>query len=212
MRIRLLIRLAGNWDEENADAFSAYAAKALKELHESQVIAGKAAGKQCSRHSGLLQRACTHALLGKQIVYHAIQDPADAMSLEDLAAMDAEITTLRETIATTKATEKLLRANPASVNATMSTEELRASVTVLEREKKDILGRLGPLRTGNLKPVLPEEKMKVDKEFSQWEKIAGKRKKICLELWAVCTDQMEEGKTREELWVGSALRMIGIDC
>lgn len=124
------------------------------------------------------------------------------MSLEDLAAMDAEITTLRESIGTAKATEKLLRANLASVNATMSTEELRARVTVLEREKKDILGRLGPLRAGNIKPVLPEEKMKVDKESSQWEKIARKRKKICLELWAMCTEQMEEGKTREELWVG----------
>ena len=145
--------------------------------------------------------ALTH-LPGKQIVYHAIQDPADAMSLEDLAAMDAEITTLRETIGTAKATEKLLRANLASVNATMSTEELRARVTVLEREKKDILGRLGPLRAGEMKPVLPEEKMKVDKEFSQWEKIARKRKQICLELWAMCTEQMEEGKTREELWVG----------
>ncbi|KAL2045568.1 hypothetical protein N7G274_001996 [Stereocaulon virgatum] len=122
------------------------------------------------------------------------------MSLEDLAAMDAEITSLRETITTAKATEKLLRANLASVNATMSTEELHASVTVLEREKKDILGRLGPLKTGNVKPVLPEEKIKVDKEFSRWEKIAGKRKKICLELWAMCTEQMEEGKTREELW------------
>ena len=135
------------------------------------------------------------------MVYHALQDPNDAMSLEDLAAMDAEIATLRKTIATAKANEKLLRANLASVNATMSTDELRANVKLLEHDKKEILGRLGPLRAGNMKPVSPEEKEKVDKELSLWERTAGKRKKICLELWAMCTEQMEEGKTREELWV-----------
>ena len=116
--------------------------------------------------------------------------------------MDAEITTLRETIATAKANEKLLRANLASVNATMSTEELRTSVKVLEREKKEILGRLGPLRKGDVKPVLPEEKEKVDLSWKAWERKANGRKKIFLEVWAMCTEQMEEGKTREELWVG----------
>ena len=123
------------------------------------------------------------------------------MCLEDLAAMDKEIADLRETIATVKANEKLMRANLVSVNATLSTEELRSSVSLLEIEKKDILARLGHLRSGNVKPVLPEEKEGVDKAWREWSKKASSRKKICMELWSVSTEEMEPGKTRKELWV-----------
>ena len=127
------------------------------------------------------------------------------MSLEDLAAMDAEIATLRETIAAGKANEKLLRTSLVSVNATMSSEELHDTVAQLEREKKEILARLGPLRTGNVKPVVPEEKEAVQKEWREWSKKAGVRKKICMELWGMCTEVVEEGKTKEELWVRKVL-------
>lgn len=123
------------------------------------------------------------------------------MSLEDLAAMDKELTTLRENIATAKANEKLLRANLVSVNATLSTEGLRNSVLLLEQEKNEMAGRLQALRSGNVRPVLPEEKEAVDREWAQWSKKAGVRKKICLELWAFCTEEVPEGMTKEELWV-----------
>ncbi len=123
------------------------------------------------------------------------------MSLEDLAAMDKEIADLRETIATAKANEKLMRANLISVNATLSTEELRSCVSLLELEKEEILARLGPLRSGSVKPVLPEEKEAVDKAWREWSRKSSSRKKICMELWAVSTEEMEQGKTRGELWV-----------
>lgn len=141
------------------------------------------------------------AFSGKQLVYHAVQDPADAMSLNDLAAMDKEIATLRDGIAAARANEKLLRANLISVNATLSTDELRSTVILLGHEKKEILGRLGRLRSGNVKPVLPEEKEAVDREWMQWSRKAAGRKKICLELWEFCTEEVAEGKTKEELWV-----------
>ena len=127
------------------------------------------------------------------------------MSLEDLAAMDAEIGTLRESIATSKANEKLIRASLVSVNATMSSEELHNTVAQLEHEKKEILARLVPLRAGNVKPVLREEKEAVQKEWRGWSKKAGVRKKICMELWEMCTEVIEEGKTKEELWVRRVL-------
>ena len=138
---------------------------------------------------------------GKQWVYHAVQDPGDAMSVENLAAMDKEIAGLRETIATAKANEKLMRAKLVSVNATLSTEELGSSVALLEMEKKELIARLGPLRSGSVKPVLPEEKEAVDKGWREWSRKASARRKICMELWAVSTEEMEPGKTREELWV-----------
>lgn len=123
------------------------------------------------------------------------------MSLEDLAAMDKEIDTLRECIATAKSNEKLVRANLISMNATLSTEELRSSVSILEHERKEILGRLNPLRSGDVKPVMPEEKEAVDREWTQWSRKAGVRKKIFMELWEFCTEELPEGKTRRELWV-----------
>lgn len=123
------------------------------------------------------------------------------MSLEDLAAMDKEIDTLRECIATAKSNEKLVRANLISMNATLSTEELRSSVSILEHERKEILGRLNPLRSGDVKPVMPEEKEAVDREWTQWSRKAGVRKKIFMELWEFCTEELPEGKTRGELWV-----------
>lgn len=123
------------------------------------------------------------------------------MSLEDLAAMDKEIDTLRECIATAKSNEKLVRANLISMNATLSTEELRSSVSILEHERKEILGRLNPLRSGDVKPVMPEEKEAVDREWTQWSRKAGVRKKIFMELWEFCTEELPEGKTKRELWV-----------
>lgn len=183
-----------------AYAILAYAAKVLKELHESQMVAGKGAGTfTCQESSTSKSSVLRNA--GKQWVYHAVQDPDDAMSLEDLAAIDKEIAELRETITRAKANEKLLRANLISVNATLSTEELRSSVSLLGLEKEDILARLGPLRSGTVKPVLPEEKEAVDKTWREWSRKASSRKKICMELWAISTEEMEPGKTRKELWV-----------
>jgi len=138
---------------------------------------------------------------GKQIVYHTIQDPKDAASVEDLAAMDKEIAGLRESIATVKANEKLLRAHLMAVNATLSTADLRASVMALELEKKEILTRLGPLRSGSVKPVSPEEKAEVDRTWNEWSRKAKTRRKICMELWAHCTEGLEGEQTKEELWV-----------
>ena len=123
------------------------------------------------------------------------------MSLEDLAAIDKEIAELRENIARAKAKEKLLRANLISVNATLSTDEVRSSVSLLGLEKEEILARLGPLRSGTMKPVLPEEKEAVDKTWREWSRKRSSRKEICMELWAISTEEMEAGKTRKELWV-----------
>ena len=134
------------------------------------------------------------------------------MSLEDLAAMDQEIAELRDTIATAKANEKLMRANLVSINATLSTEELRSSVSLLEMEKKEIVARLDALKSGNVKPVLPEEKEAVDKGWREWSRKASSRKKICMELWAVCTEEMERGKTKEEFWVCVLIAWCDMPC
>ncbi|MCJ1399340.1 hypothetical protein MMC11_002542 [Xylographa trunciseda] len=156
------------------------AVKVLKDLHEQNLIAGKAAGKQ--------------------IVYHAIQDPNDVASPEDIAAMDREIADLREEISTIKGEERILKANLIALNATISTQDLRASLVAAEAQKTDILSRLNPLRSGSAKPVSAQEKAEVDQAWRLWNSQANTRKKICMEVWAVVTEEMPEGKTKEELW------------
>ena len=140
---------------------------------------------------------------GKQIIYHALQDPNDALCIDDLAAMDHTITALREQIAILKANEKLLRSNLASLNATMSTTELRAQVHALQSSKAELLARLGPLMKGVVKPVTREEKAEVDVAWKMWKQKALVRKKIAMELWGMVTEVLPEGKQNGELWVSA---------
>lgn len=140
-------------------------------------------------------------------MYHALQDPNDAVSLDDLAAMDKQIHDLREAIATAKANEKLLRANLIAVNAAQSTDDLRASVITLESEKKEILARLGPLSRGTVTPVSTADKDEVDKAWKVWSRTAEVRKRIGLELWALCTEEMK-AQAKEDLWVGREFRIF----
>ncbi len=135
------------------------------------------------------------------MVYHALQDPKDAASMEDLAAMDRDIHELREKVATARAQEKLLRANLMAVHATVSAEDLRANVITLESEKQEARCRLDPLRAGTVKPVSAQEQDEVEKAWKEWVKKANSRKKICMELWDFCTEEMEEGQTKQDLWV-----------
>ena len=115
--------------------------------------------------------------------------------------MDREITQLREEIAIAKGEERILKANLITLNARMSTQDIRASLIALEAQKKDILSRLDPLRSGSIKPVSPQEKAEVDQAWRLWNSRANTRKKVCMEVWALVTEEMPDGKTKEELWV-----------
>jgi 26S proteasome regulatory subunit (ATPase 3-interacting protein) len=137
------------------------------------------------------------------MVYHALQDPKDAASMDDLAALDRDIHELQEKVATARAQEKLLRANLMAVHATVSAEDLRANVITLESEKQEALCRLDSLRAGTVKPVSAQEQDEVEKAWKGWVKKANSRKKICMELWDFCTEEMEEGQTKQDLWVRS---------
>lgn len=107
---------------------------------------------------------------------------------------------LRETIATAKANEKLLKANLAAVNATVSTDELRSQITVLDVDKVEILDRLRALQSGDVKPVSAEEKEEANKAWRLWSTNAASRKRICMEMWSYCTEQLPEDQTKEDLW------------
>ena len=117
--------------------------------------------------------------------------------------MDTMIETYRQDIGTLKSNEKLLRSNLTSVNATLSTSDLRSRVEQLNADKAAMLARLGPLRKGKVKPVKAQEKAEVDRFLKTWTRTADSRKRMALELWNMSSEELPEGKTKEGLWVGS---------
>ncbi len=142
---------------------------------------------------------------GKQTVYHALQDPNDVASPEEIAVMDKEIEAIREEIADAKANERLLKASLATVSATLSTGDLCGAVTALELQKEQTLARLVPLRSGSIKPISSDERAVIDKAWTEWQRKWTVRKKIAMDVWAHATEVLPEGTTKEELWVCSSM-------
>ncbi|KAL2356138.1 Tat binding protein 1-interacting protein-domain-containing protein [Cryomyces antarcticus] len=176
----------------------AVAAKVLKEMHERKEIEGRAAGG-CVLHPW------------KQIVYHAIQNPSDAATPEDLAATDASIARLRDSTTTLRTTEKALRASLAAMNATLSTSDLRVAVQALEAEKEATLARLLSLRSGSIKPVSAEERAGVEKEWKTWEKREKVRAAIGREMWGMVCEALPRGVVQSEVKVcGTTLRLLSV--
>lgn len=144
-------------------------------------------------------------LVGKALVYHALQDPRDSLTAEELALMDEEISNLRKEIAAAKNEEKALKGQLNALNATMSTSELKSDIGTLEKEKAELAERLSGLQAGTTEAISAEEKAEVDKSWKLWNYRAGARKKACLELWGTVCENLPEGKTKMELWVRQLL-------
>ncbi|KAL2009245.1 hypothetical protein VTN00DRAFT_7439 [Thermoascus crustaceus] len=161
----------------------AYAAKTLKEMHERKQVEGRVSGKQ--------------------IVYHALQDPADDATPEALAAIDDEIRQLQDKLAAYKASEKSMRGELAVLCAKVPISELRHEVSKLEVERAETLHRLAKLRSRDDDSsvlVSAEQRIQVEREWTEWRKHVHVRKKICRDLWERCTEVLPEDTTKEDLW------------
>ncbi|KAF2685760.1 TBPIP-domain-containing protein [Lentithecium fluviatile CBS 122367] len=157
----------------------AAAAKILKDLHERNEVEGRAAGKQ--------------------IVYHAIQNPEDSCTPEQLVQLDTTIADLRTQTTNLIATAKTLRSTLSSLNSTLSTADLVANVQALEVEKADLLGRLESLKAGKAKKVTKRERDEVERQWKNWGAVARKRQKISGSVWGVIEDVVQEKDKRAEL-------------
>lgn len=115
--------------------------------------------------------------------------------------MDERIEGLRSQVRTARGYERLLKAELASVNATSSSNDVRANVRALELEKEELTIRLEGFRSGRIKAVPLEEKEMVDAALDDWTRKAISRKRIFMELWAIVRDGLPRGKTIGQLWV-----------
>ncbi|KAI2475705.1 Tat binding protein 1-interacting [Pyrenophora tritici-repentis] len=157
----------------------AAAAKILKDLHEQKLIEGRAAGKQ--------------------IVYHALQNAAEACTTSELAALDTTILDLRTRTTALLATAKALRSTLSSLNSTLSTADLVTHVHALEQEKTQLETRLDALRKGKAKKISREEREGVEMEWKKWGRVAKARERIVKEMWGVIEEGVGDLAVREEM-------------
>lgn len=147
----------------------------------------------------------TLMILGKQIVYHTLQDDdPEMLDNNHIAAMDQEIEELRDTVTALKAKEKSLKLEVNALALTMTTVDLERDLSALHKEEQEISARLEKSRKGkeNEKVVTPEEVENVTKEWEIWKRHVTIRKNICKELWERCSEILPPNvETREELWV-----------
>ncbi|KAK7546593.1 Tat binding protein 1-interacting protein-domain-containing protein [Phyllosticta citricarpa] len=138
---------------------------------------------------------------GKQLVYHVPQTAADAAasSPEHLAALDAQITTLKTNTAAALAETKALRSTIATLGATVPLAELRASVQALEDEASDAESRVAALKAGNAVPVSAEEREMLEQMMRKWARAEKARKKIVKELWDTIVDHVGDKDVLAEL-------------
>ena len=135
-------------------------------------------------------------------MYHALQTAQDHATPKEIAAMDVEIATLREALATSRTEEKAQLTALSNLGATISIPDLRSNLRALESERSEILARLASHREGKVQPISTEERNATEKELQVWMKQAAARKKITNELFLMILEGVQ-GKTKEELWVGT---------
>ncbi|OCK78562.1 hypothetical protein K432DRAFT_457528 [Lepidopterella palustris CBS 459.81] len=161
---------------------SAAAAKILKDLHERKEIEGRAAGRSPSF---------------SMASYRPNID--NTCAPERLASLDTEIGTLRDATTATLNTAKVLRASLVSLNSTLSTAQLRSTITAQEEEKISILSRLDALREGTVRPVSGAEKEIAEKELRAWKGVCVARQKISVDMWTLIEESLPEGVEKGEL-------------
>ncbi|KAJ9487450.1 hypothetical protein VN97_g5855 [Penicillium thymicola] len=172
---------AGDDDASMIREYLPQAAKLLRGLHEKKEIEGRVSGKQ--------------------IVYHALQDPSDITTPEVAAALKLDIENLESEVSTLKANEKKARVELAALHAKPRISDLRQDISRLESEKSTIQSRLASHHEGDPVQISPEEREILEKEWKYWQRHANVRRRICRDLWGQCSEVLPDDMTAAELWV-----------
>ncbi|KAJ5624694.1 hypothetical protein N7510_001003 [Penicillium lagena] len=162
----------------------AQAAKHLQKLHQDGQIEGRVSGKQT--------------------VYHTLQDTSDTSIADTLASLEQEKNQLQEELHALKATEKEARAGLAAFEARPRLTGIRHGILQLENERDAIQARLAELDGADAVQVSLAEREALDQEWNRWQQHAAVRRRICRELWGICSEVLPEGMTAPELWVSAS--------
>ena len=154
----------------NETSASAYVVKALKDLHQKNLIVSKGSGTEFVRDPQALTQPGLMRYPGKYVIYQALQHSQDGASIADLASLDADIVSLRESVIALQSDEKLLPYNIACVKCPLSLQGLESSVESLEAEKTSLLERLAWMESGVSEALSPEERADVNRLWSYWSR------------------------------------------
>ncbi|KAE8321490.1 Tat binding protein 1-interacting [Aspergillus sergii] len=158
-----------------------YAAKVLRELHQSQKIEGRASGRQA--------------------VYHALQKGADESTLERVVVLDDHILQLQEQLINLKGYAKNARAELATLRATPLAFDLQESINHLQVEKETTFAILTQAQDTSAGQVDEEDRTIAKRVWECWQKRVNLRRKVCHDLWRRCLEMVDKDVTRQELWV-----------
>lgn len=147
----------------------------------------------------------THPLfLGKQTVYHALQESSDDASPELLAALGQEIATLQDELSTIKAAERKARTTLAVLETRSRLSTLREEIVQLAAERDELRARVELKRSGEVDDqpqISPEARAQLERDWTQWQRHVIVRRRICREMWEYCSEVLPEDTTAAELWV-----------
>ncbi|PYI10482.1 spindle poison sensitivity protein Scp3 [Aspergillus sclerotiicarbonarius CBS 121057] len=138
--------------------------------------------------------------LGKQVVYHALQETCNEATPEIIAALDEKAERLQEQVTDLQATEKKTRAELAVTCARPLLSELRRHIGQLEQEQDAIRACLIKARGSDLESVPVQVQVKAESDWKHWQDHANIRGRICRDLWRKCSEVVPENMTGEELW------------
>lgn len=142
--------------------------------------------------------------LGKQTVYHTLQDTSDTSIADALASLGQEQKQLQDELHALTATEKEARAGLAAFEARPRLTGICHDILQLENERDAIQARLAALDGADAVQISLAEREALDQEWKLWQRQAAVRRRICRELWGICSEVLPEGMTAPELWVSTS--------
>ncbi|KAH8428919.1 putative TBP interacting domain protein [Aspergillus melleus] len=145
-------------------------------------------------------RALNTGGLGKQTVYHALQEGPNAAISETVASIDEEIQGLRQQLGRFKEEEKRAHAELLALGTRPLLCELRRDINQLEQDIQSTLVHLSRDGQVNSGPVSQECLADVSRDWKRWQKHAKARHRICFDMWQRCSEVIPGDMSRDELW------------
>jgi 26S proteasome regulatory subunit (ATPase 3-interacting protein) len=145
--------------------------------------------------------------IGKQLVYHALQDTTEGSPTTDPSCGQQHIQGLHNKVTALKTSEKQLRERLAVLSAHIPTTTLRDQVAALEREKASLTLTISGL-SSTTECVSVEEMDRVQQDWQKWKRLVESRREIFREFWGKCTEVLPPDTTEEELKVCQAVVFV----
>lgn len=144
-------------------------------------------------------------------MYHALQPEvtcsiSESSETEDLASLDASITSLRKAITNARTTRKSLESEVCKYTKAQSPDELRGAIEALQTQKAGLVERIEELKQSEIKPISEQEKNQIDGLEKKWKREKTQRWRVLKELWWQVVEAegaREGGLCKEELWVST---------